>query len=91
VSVLVHDSPRAGDAVSVAIRPEHVVLAGGGVPARIEQATFLGSLNDYVVSVDGTGPAAPLTLRVQSPAHLVLTEGAATSLTVCPDRSVIVQ
>jgi ABC-type Fe3+/spermidine/putrescine transport system ATPase subunit len=89
-SVLVHGSPGVGDAVSVAIRPEHILLSTGGVPARIEQATFLGSLNDYVVSVDGSGPAAPLTLRVQSPAQLVLAEGAPTSLTICPDRSVIV-
>jgi iron(III) transport system ATP-binding protein len=91
VNALIPDgSLRAGDVVSVAIRPEHVVLAAaGGVPARIVQATFLGSLNDYVVAVDGSGLDAPLTLRVQAPAQLVLAEGTATSLTICADCTVL--
>jgi iron(III) transport system ATP-binding protein len=84
-----------GDLVSVAIRPEHIMLSAdpaiGGVPARVTQATFLGSLNDYVVSVAGVGPAAPLTLRIQAPAQLVLAEGAIASASICPDRSVVVE
>ncbi len=95
VIVSVHGTVGVGDLVSVAIRPEHVLLSGetveGGVPAHVTQATFLGSLNDYVVSVDGVGPAAPLTLRIQAPAQLVLLEGAAASVSICPERSVLVE
>jgi spermidine/putrescine transport system ATP-binding protein len=90
VRVSVDGAARIGETVSVAIRPEHVALSTGGVAARIEQATFLGSLNDYVVSVAGIGPAAPLSLRCQASAQLVLPEGAATSVTICPDRPVLV-
>jgi ABC-type Fe3+/spermidine/putrescine transport system ATPase subunit len=91
VSVSVDDATRVGQTVSVAIRPEHVMSSGaGGVAARIEQATFLGSLNDYVVSVAGVGPAAPLSLRCQASAQLVLAEGDATKLSICPDRPVLV-
>lgn len=88
----VHRALALGELVSVAIRPEHVMLNDdmAGVPARVVQATFLGSLNDYVVTIDGPGPAAPLKLRVQAPPQLVLAEGAPASLSILPDRSVLV-
>ena len=53
-----------GVEVLLAVRPENVRLSanidGGTFGGRIEQATFLGSSNDYVVSVDGAQ------LRVQT-------------------------
>jgi iron(III) transport system ATP-binding protein len=87
---------QPGSRVSVAIRPEDIALGpeGDGVqgpPARVEQATFLGNLNDYVLSVAGTGPAAPLVLRVQAPAQQLLPEGAAVSLSIRGERCVVVE
>jgi iron(III) transport system ATP-binding protein len=54
---------RVGDSVEVAIRPESIVLGRDGVPARIEEQSYLGNLSEYHVALaDGTK------LRVQTPA-----------------------
>jgi iron(III) transport system ATP-binding protein len=81
-----------GTEVLLAIRPEDVMLraTGEGTPCRVEQATFLGSVNDYRVSVAGSGPAAPLELRVQTPAHENFEAGAAAHLAIMDERCVLV-
>jgi iron(III) transport system ATP-binding protein len=86
-------APRAvGNEAFVAVRPEDVALSRGaaGMPCRIEQATFLGGLNDYRVSVAGTGPAAPLELRVQTPAHENFETGTDARLVLKQERCVFV-
>ncbi len=84
-------APEIGTPVRVAVRPEDVLLdEPSGVPGRIERATFLGSLNDYVVTVPGSGPAAPLTLRVQATAREAYPEGAPVAVSIAPDRCVLV-
>jgi ABC-type Fe3+/spermidine/putrescine transport system ATPase subunit len=85
--------PPATATVTLAIRPEDVVLEapGSGVAATIEQATFLGNLNDYIVAVGGDGPAAPLRLRVQAPARSSFGEGQAIGLRIDGDRCVLVE
>jgi iron(III) transport system ATP-binding protein len=104
VAVSLLDSPRLelsikaprplqpGGRISLAIRPEDIDLAPepNGPPARVEQATFLGNLNEYILSVAGTGAAAPLVLRVQAPAQQLLPEGAAVSLSIRGERCVVV-
>lgn len=61
-------SVREGDEVQVAIRPENIVLRSepDGDPAvcwpgRVDEATFLGNINDYFVSMQGG-----VRLRVQA-------------------------
>ncbi len=84
-------APGAGTKVFVAVRPEDVTLSREqGVPCRIEQATFLGSINDYRISVPGTGPSAPLELRVQTPAHENFEPGAQARLVIKEERCVFV-
>jgi iron(III) transport system ATP-binding protein len=62
-------SLRAGDAVDVAIRPESIRLAppgaalDDGVPARVEEQSYLGNLSEYQVVLEGG-----IRLRVQAPA-----------------------
>ena len=55
---------RPGDAVDLAVRPESIRLGGAeGVPARVEEQSYLGNLSEYHVSLaDGTR------LRVQTSA-----------------------
>jgi iron(III) transport system ATP-binding protein len=83
---------RPNGSVTVAIRPEDVVLdsTGSGVPATVEQATFLGNLNDYVVAVPGEGPAAPLALRVQTDARASYHEGESVRLRIAGERCVVI-
>jgi iron(III) transport system ATP-binding protein len=50
---------RTGQEVQLAIRPENIQLArnsapSSGVLATVEEATFLGNMNDYSVSLGGT-------------------------------------
>jgi iron(III) transport system ATP-binding protein len=90
VTVLAARAEAVGALATLVVRPEDVLLASdGGVQARVDQATFLGNINDYVVSVPGSGPAAPLSLRVQAPAQLVLSEGMTVSLSISPERAVL--
>lgn len=92
ITVPMHAGPATSNEVYVAIRPEDVALSHGaaGVPCRIEQATFLGSINDYRVSVAGSGPAAPLELRVQTPAHENFEPGSNANLALKEERCVFV-
>jgi iron(III) transport system ATP-binding protein len=81
-----------GQVVTLGIRPEDIVIspnANSGVSARVEQATYLGNLNDYIVAVSGQGPSAPLLLRAQAPANVVLREGDAVWLSLHPGRSML--
>jgi iron(III) transport system ATP-binding protein len=92
IAVPGHLPAVAGTEVLLAIRPEDVILSatGEGVPCRIEQATFLGSVNDYRVSVPGSGPASPLELRVQTPAHESFEAGAGARVAIKEERCVLV-
>src|SRR5690242_9186981 len=46
---------RVGDAVDLAIRPESIRLGTEGVPARVEEQSYLGNLSEYHVAlIDGT-------------------------------------
>jgi iron(III) transport system ATP-binding protein len=92
IAVPGHGATVAGTEALLAIRPEDIVLTvtDEGVPCRIEQATFLGSVNDYRVSVAGTGPAAPLELRVQTPAHTNFDTGTNARLAIKEERCVFV-
>jgi ABC-type Fe3+/spermidine/putrescine transport system ATPase subunit len=60
---------RVGDRVDLAIRPESIHLAEsstalpGAFPARVEEQTYLGNLNEYVLS------AGAAHLRVQADAQ----------------------
>ena len=60
---------RVGDRVELAIRPETVRLSAaadavpGTFPARVEEQTYLGNLNEYVLS------AGEMQLRVQADAQ----------------------
>ena len=71
---------RVGDSVDIAIRPESVRLApagSDGVPARVEEQSYLGNLSEYhVVLADGTR------LRVQMPASEDFPVGGTVALTV---------
>jgi iron(III) transport system ATP-binding protein len=73
---------RAGDGVDIAIRPESIQLgAKDGVPARIEEQSYLGNLSEYHVALaDGTR------LRVQAPALAEFPVGSTTALTVDADQ-----
>jgi iron(III) transport system ATP-binding protein len=92
IAVPGHLPAVAGTEVLLAIRPEDVILSatGEGVPCRIEQATFLGSVNDYRVSVPGSGPGSPLELRVQTPAHESFEAGAGARVAIKEERCVLV-
>jgi iron(III) transport system ATP-binding protein len=83
--------PREGT-VTLVVRPEDVVLdtSGGGVQGTIQQATFLGNLNDYLVAIDGDGPAAPLVLRVQTSARTSYAEGQVVGVCIQGERCVVV-
>jgi iron(III) transport system ATP-binding protein len=82
---------RVHEVVCLAIRPEHVVLTRhAGVPAQVEQATFLGNLNDYVLKVDGAGAAAPLRLRAQAAADIQLGEGDTVGVSLQAERGVVI-
>lgn len=52
--------------------------------------TFLGSINDYRVSVAGGGAAAPLELHVQTPAHEDFEAGADARPVLKEERCVFV-
>jgi iron(III) transport system ATP-binding protein len=69
---------RIGDSVDVAIRPESIRLGGGdGVPARVEEQSYLGNLSEYHVALaDGTR------LRVQTAASAEFAVGSTVSLSV---------
>jgi iron(III) transport system ATP-binding protein len=69
---------RAGDTVDIAIRPESIQLgATDGVPARIEEQSYLGNLSEYHVALaDGTK------LRVQATALADLPVGRTVGLNV---------
>ena len=47
---------KAGDEVDVAVRPENVILgrasADAGARAKVRDRTFLGNINEYVVTLD---------------------------------------
>jgi iron(III) transport system ATP-binding protein len=45
----------AGSALTLCVRPEDLVLAGEGLPARIESVDFLGPFHRALLSVDGLG------------------------------------
>jgi spermidine/putrescine transport system ATP-binding protein len=87
-------TPAAGDAVTLATRPERmdvravdapVVDAGGGwteVPGRIDQGTYLGDHTEYRVATDHAGE---LLVRRQN------TAGAARALGVGPGDPVVVR
>jgi iron(III) transport system ATP-binding protein len=83
--VLIETAPElaTGSAVDVAIRPEDVILAadGRGLPARVTGHTFLGNLNEYVVTL-ASGEA----IRAQTPARQRFAPGAAVSLILDPAR-----
>jgi ABC-type Fe3+/spermidine/putrescine transport system ATPase subunit len=83
--VLLETSPALalGSAVDVAIRPEDVILAadGRGLPARITGHTFLGNLNEYIVTL-ASGEA----IRAQTPARQRFAPGSAVSLVLDPAR-----
>jgi spermidine/putrescine transport system ATP-binding protein len=69
------DRPAAGSEVTLALRPESVLLAGGaatppaggagwaGLPGRVLSGTYLGDQNEYRVDVPGMGE---LIARVQA-------------------------
>ena len=71
---------RPGDRIDLAIRPESIRLlpAGGdGVPARVEEQSYLGNLGEYhVLLADGTR------LRVQMPASAEFPVGSTGALTI---------
>ena len=68
---------RVGDSVDVAIRPEDIRLGGDGVPARVEEQSYLGNLSEYHVALaDGTR------LRVQTPAMAYYAVGIEVALAV---------
>jgi ABC-type Fe3+/spermidine/putrescine transport system ATPase subunit len=69
---------RAGDIVDVAIRPESIRLGtADGVPARVEEQSYLGNLSEYhVVLADGTR------LRVQAPALAEFPVGSTVSIEI---------
>jgi iron(III) transport system ATP-binding protein len=70
---------QIGDSVDVAIRPESVRLtaSGDGIPARIEEQSYLGNLSEYHVSLaDGTR------LRVQTAASADFPVGSTVDLSV---------
>ncbi len=77
----------ARDRVDLAIRPESIRIsapngaAGGAVPARIEERTYLGNLSEYYVSLD-----AGLRLRVQAPALADFPIGSAVRIAVDTDQ-----
>jgi ABC-type Fe3+/spermidine/putrescine transport system ATPase subunit len=58
---------EVGDAVDLAVRPENIRLAapgsgnGASLPAKVAELTFLGNLNEYIVSAAGDSR-----LRVQT-------------------------
>jgi iron(III) transport system ATP-binding protein len=68
---------RVGDTVDVAIRPEDIRLGSDGVPARVEEQSYLGNLSEYHVALaDGTR------LRVQTAASADYPVGSTVSLEV---------
>ena len=68
---------RVGDSVDVAIRPEDIRLGSDGIPARVEEQSYLGNLSEYQVTLaDGTR------LRVQAPATSYFAVGIEVALAV---------
>jgi len=78
-----------GDAIDLAIRPESIRLmplpeAGGAIPARIEEAAYLGNLGEYQVSLaDGTR------LRVQTSALADFPIGSTVALSVDAEQACV--
>jgi iron(III) transport system ATP-binding protein len=74
---------RAGDSVDIAIRPESIHLgATEGIPARVEEQSYLGNLSEYHVTLaDGTR------LRVQAPALADYPVGSTVAIKVDADQS----
>jgi iron(III) transport system ATP-binding protein len=72
---------KAGDAVDLAVRPEDIRLAeadsanGASLPARVAELTFLGNLNEYIVSAAGDSR-----LRVQTHPSVLFQVGDAVAL-----------
>ena len=81
---------RPGARVHLAIRPEDVALDERG-GAIVERSTFLGTLSDHVVVVTGTGPAAPLRLRVQSLGGRALDAGRPVGVAIDGARCALVE
>ena len=84
---------EAGARVHLAIRPEDVGVEEGGGPGSgsIERSSFLGTLSDHVISVAGTGPAAPLRLRAQSLGSRVYPVGGTVRFTLDGSRCALVE
>ena len=70
-----------GSSVDIAIRPEDIRLGSDGIPARVEEQSYLGNLSEYHVALaDGTR------LRVQAPALAQFPVGSTVALTVDADQ-----
>lgn len=68
---------RAGEALTAGFRPSDVVLAreGGGLPATIRRASFLGASVDYLIDLAGTPVRAALPSREALERGLMFAEG----------------
>jgi iron(III) transport system ATP-binding protein len=78
LAVSLPEAARAGDPVDLAIRPETISLAatGDGVAARVDEQSYLGSHNEYVVAI------GELRLRVQARAEADFRVGSEVLVTV---------
>jgi iron(III) transport system ATP-binding protein len=65
---------RAGDAITVAVRPENVALAEEGFPGTVEAVVYVGNLLDCLVAV------GPERIRLQLHPSATLARGAAVRL-----------
>jgi iron(III) transport system ATP-binding protein len=85
VRVPVEAATGTSSLVTIAIRPEDIAFASGataGVDARVDEATFLGTLAEHVLAVAGDGPAAPLRLRVRTLGRAFLPVGTAVRVAI---------
>ncbi len=80
---------RAGAEVTVMVRPERMILASTGIPARVETRSFEGSF----VHIEARGPGdLPLSVQLANDGRLPpLHQGAAIHLSFRPEDALVMQ
>ena len=80
--------PKLDRVRSLAIRPEDVLLSldGGGVPARVERARFLGAAIEYTLAFEGAGH-----ITARTDANAVYPEGAMVRVAAATERAVFLE
>jgi len=77
---------RAGERVTLALRPEHLRFAETGMPATLKEANFLGASTLYKVET-----ARQRALLIRVPAGAAVPDGASVHIAIRPEAAVLVR